>query len=123
MLPLFPSIAAAQEMPTTTLAPVVVQATRLGASIADTPASVDVIDGRQLRARQPGINLSEGLVSVPGLQLQNRQNYAQDLQLSIRGFGARSSFGVRGVRLYVDGIPGTMPDGQGQTSKNLFKVF
>ncbi|MGY8630765.1 TonB-dependent receptor [Nitrosomonas europaea] len=54
-------------MPTTTLAPVVVQATRLGASIADTPASVDVIDGRQLRARQPGINLSEGLVSVPGL--------------------------------------------------------
>lgn len=116
LLPLFPSIAAAQEMPTTTLAPVVVQATRLGASIADTPASVDVIDGRQLRARQPGINLSEGLVSVPGLQLQNRQNYAQDLQLSIRGFGARSSFGVRGVRLYVDGIPGTMPDGQGQTS-------
>ncbi|CAD86414.1 putative outer membrane receptor for iron transport [Nitrosomonas europaea ATCC 19718] len=67
LLLLFPSIAAAQEMPTTTLAPVVVQATRLGASIADTPASVDVIDGRQLRARQPGINLSEGLVSVPGL--------------------------------------------------------
>ncbi|KAA5921766.1 TonB-dependent receptor [Achromobacter xylosoxidans] len=103
-------------MPPTTLAPVTVQATRLGTSILDTPASVDVIDGQQLRARQPGINLSEGLAGVPGLQLQNRQNYAQDLQLSIRGFGARSSFGVRGVRLYVDGIPGTMPDGQGQTS-------
>lgn len=98
------------------LAPVTVQATRLGTSTLDTPASVDVIDGQQLRARQPGINLSEGLAGVPGLQLQNRQNYAQDLQLSIRGFGARSSFGVRGVRLYVDGIPGTMPDGQGQTS-------
>lgn len=116
MLPLFSSTTAAQEIPTTTLAPVVVQATRLGESIADTPASVDVIDGHQLRARQPGINLSEGLIGVPGLQLQNRQNYAQDLQLSIRGSGARSSFGVRGVRLYVDGIPGTMPDGQGQTS-------
>jgi len=53
---------------------------------------------------------------VPGLLIQNRQNYAQDLQLSIRGFGARSTFGVRGVRIYVDGVPATMPDGQGQTS-------
>lgn len=50
------------------------------------------------------------------LQIQNRQNYAQDLQLSVRGFGARSTFGVRGIRMYVDGIPATMPDGQGQTS-------
>ena len=46
----------------------------------------------------------------------NRQNYAQDLQISIRGFGARSTFGVRGIRLYADGIPATMPDGQGQVS-------
>ncbi|EDH9360591.1 TonB-dependent siderophore receptor, partial [Salmonella enterica subsp. enterica serovar Enteritidis] len=56
------------------------------------------------------------LTSVPGLQVQNRQNYAQDLQISIRGFGSRSAFGVRGIRLYVDGIPATMPDGQGQIS-------
>ncbi len=49
--------------------------------------------------------------------MQSRQNYAQDLQLSVRGFGARSSFGVRGIRLYSDGIPGTMPDGQGQFSQ------
>ena len=53
---------------------------------------------------------------MPGLQIQNRQNYAQDVQISVRGFGARSTFGVRGVRLYVDGIPATMPDGQGQTT-------
>ncbi|EHM1309788.1 TonB-dependent receptor, partial [Salmonella enterica subsp. enterica serovar Enteritidis] len=58
----------------------------------------------------------ETLTSVPGLQVQNRQNYAQDLQISIRGFGSRSAFGVRGIRLYVDGIPATMPDGQGQIS-------
>lgn len=58
----------------------------------------------------------ESLTSVPGLQVQNRQNYAQDLQISIRGFGSRSAFGVRGIRLYVDGIPATMPDGQGQIS-------
>ena len=53
---------------------------------------------------------------VPGVTARDRQNYAQDLQLSVRGFGARSTFGVRGVRLYVDGIPATMPDGQGQLS-------
>jgi iron complex outermembrane receptor protein len=53
---------------------------------------------------------------VPGIVAQNRQNYAQDLQISSRGFGARSTFGVRGLRLFVDGIPATMPDGQGQTS-------
>ena len=54
---------------------------------------------------------------MPGVSVQSRQNYAQDLQLSVRGFGARSSFGVRGLRLYSDGIPGTMPDGQGQFSQ------
>jgi iron complex outermembrane receptor protein len=80
------------------------------------PGSVDRVDGNDIRDNRLGVNLSEGLGPVPGLQIQNRQNYAQDLQLSIRGFGARSTFGVRGVRLYVDGIPATMPDGQGQTS-------
>jgi Outer membrane cobalamin receptor protein len=75
-----------------------------------------VVDGEEMRHAAPRVNLSESLGAVPGLQVQNRQNYAQDLQLSIRGFGARSTFGVRGLRLYVDGIPATMPDGQGQTS-------
>ena len=96
---------------------VTVTATRNEASPFDVPASVDVVDGERLRAAgRPGINLSEGLGLVPGIVARDRQNYAQDLQLSIRGFGARSSFGVRGVRLYVDGIPATMPDGQGQLS-------
>ena len=96
---------------------VTVTATRTEASPFDVPASVDVIDGERLRgAGRPEINLSEGLGLVPGIVARDRQNYAQDLQLSIRGFGARSSFGVRGVRLYVDGIPATMPDGQGQLS-------
>lgn len=76
------------------------------------PVSVSVIDGETLRNAAPQINLSENLGSVPGLQIQNRQNYAQDLQMSIRGFGSRSMFGVRGVRMYVDGIPATMPDGE-----------
>jgi iron complex outermembrane receptor protein len=80
------------------------------------PGSVDRVDGDEMREGRLQVNLSESLGAVPGLQVQNRLNYAQDLQLSIRGFGARSTFGVRGVRLYVDGIPATLPDGQGQTS-------
>ena len=100
-----------------TLPPVTVSATRNEASPFDVPAAVDVIAGERVRAAaRPEINLSESLALVPGLNARDRQNYAQDLQLSIRGFGARSTFGVRGVRLYVDGIPATMPDGQGQLS-------
>jgi len=84
--------------------------------VFDVAGSVDRVEGADMRDSRLGVNLSESMSSVPGLQIQNRQNYAQDLQLSIRGFGARSTFGVRGVRLYVDGIPATLPDGQGQTS-------
>ena len=80
------------------------------------PASIDVVDGSELRDGQLQINLSEALGRVPGLVIQNRQNYAQDLQISIRGAGARASFGVRGVRLFVDGIPASGPDGQGQAA-------
>lgn len=87
-----------------------------GLSELDTPAAVSVVNGDDMRQAAPRVNLSENLNSVPGLQVQNRQNYAQDLQLSVRGFGSRSTYGVRGLRMYVDGIPATMPDGQGQTS-------
>ncbi|HFK4063384.1 TPA: TonB-dependent receptor PqqU [Kluyvera ascorbata] len=94
----------------------IVTAAPQAVSELDTPAAVSVVDGEDMRHAAPQVNLSESLGAVPGLQVQNRQNYAQDLQLSIRGFGSRSTFGVRGIRLYVDGIPATMPDGQGQTS-------
>ena len=94
---------------------IVVTATRSAARAFDVPASVDIIDGSMIRDGQPAINLSETLARVPGVFAANRQNYAQDLQISSRGFGARATFGVRGVRLYQDFIPATMPDGQGQT--------
>ncbi|MBG9386781.1 TonB-dependent receptor family protein [Caenimonas aquaedulcis] len=104
--------AAAQSLPAVT-----VTATRTQAAPFEVPASVDVIEGDRLRsAGRAEVNLSEGIAGVPGVAARDRQNYAQDLQLSIRGFGARSTFGVRGVRIYVDGIPATMPDGQGQLS-------
>ena len=102
---------------TPTLRPVVVTATPgIAQSAFDAPASIDVIDARQLQNAQLQINLSETLQRVPGVVALNRQNYAQDLQISIRGFGARSTFGVRGLRLYTDGIPASGPDGQGQVS-------
>jgi iron complex outermembrane receptor protein len=99
------------------LSSVVITATRMPTDSRDLPVSVDRIDAPTIRSGQLQVNLSESLMTVPGVSAQSRQNYAQDLQLSVRGFGARSSFGVRGVRLYSDGIPGTMPDGQGQFSQ------
>ena len=97
-------------------ATVVVTATRIEQASFDLPVSVDRIDSDLIQQGQLQVNLSESLARVPGLVIQNRQNYAQDLQISSRGFGARSTFGVRGLRLYEDGIPATMPDGQGQVS-------
>lgn len=78
------------------------------------PLARHTLDSERIHAANAGANLSEPLQRVPGLVALNRQNYAQDLQISSRGFGARSQFGVRGVRLVQDGIPLTMPDGQGQ---------
>ena len=100
----------------TTLSPVVVTATRTEAAAFDVPASIDRIDADTIRDARLQVNISESLSAVPGLLARDRQNYAQDVQISVRGFGARSTFGVRGVRLYVDGIPATLPDGQGQIS-------
>ena len=80
------------------------------------PASVDRIYADELRELRWQVNLSEPLARIPGIVVQNRQNYAQDLQISSRGFGARAAFGVRGMRLIADGIPATMPDGQGQAA-------
>ncbi|MEH6498655.1 MAG: TonB-dependent receptor [Pseudoalteromonas distincta] len=78
------------------------------------PLARDTLGDEQFNTSNLGANLSESMQRVPGLVAANRQNYAQDLQISSRGFGARSAFGVRGVRLVQDGIPLTMPDGQGQ---------
>src|SRR5687767_15398081 len=95
---------------------VVVTATRAPRPSLEVPASVDRIYQEEIREARPQINLSESLGRVPGITVQNRHNYAQDLQISSRGFGARSTFGVRGIRLIADGIPATMPDGQGQAA-------
>jgi len=111
-----PALSADDALAPQTLDRIEVTATRLQHVAAfDVPASFDriVLDGSETRA---GTSVSEALSGVAGLAARERQNFAQDTQLSIRGFGARSTFGVRGLRLYADGIPATMPDGQGQVS-------
>jgi iron complex outermembrane receptor protein len=108
--------ALAQEPPAVVLDTVVVSATRGEQRAFDAPAAIGSVDAETIRSAGPMVNLSESLNRVAGVTVLNRQNYAQDLQLSIRGFGSRSTFGIRGVRLIVDGIPATMPDGQGQGS-------
>ena len=95
---------------------VVVTASGVQRRIFDLPMAVGTVDAQELRAAGPMVNLSEALVRVPGIVANNRHNYAQDLQISSRGFGARASFGVRGMRLLSDGIPASGPDGQGQVS-------
>ena len=99
-----------------TLDEVVISASRAQARSFDAPAAIQSVGRETIQNGGPQVNLSESLVRVPGLTILDRSNYAQDLQLSIRGFGARAAFGIRGIRLLIDGIPATTPDGQGQGS-------
>jgi iron complex outermembrane recepter protein len=95
---------------------VVVTGTRIEQSARSLPMAIDRVDSDTLRGQNLQVNLSESLQVVPGLNIQSRSNYAQDLQVSSRGFGGRASFGVRGIRMYSDSIPATAPDGSGQLS-------
>lgn len=104
------------ETQTQTQERVVVTASGAEQRAFDTPYAVGVVSASELRSAGPMVNLSEVLARVPGIVASNRSNYAQDLQINSRGFGARASFGVRGLRLYSDGIPASGPDGQGQVS-------
>lgn len=102
--------------PIKSLDPVVVTGSLVDSKSFKVPAAINVLTRDQITEGNARVNASEALVAVPGLVVQNRQNYAQDLQISSRGFGARSAFGVRGVKLIADGIPASMPDGQGQAA-------
>lgn len=105
-----------QSAPTATEDRVVVSATRSEQNPFETPAAIDAVTSDQIQFFQPKVNLSESLNRVPGVSVQNRQNYSQDLQVTSRGFGSRAQFGVRGVRMIADGVPATMPDGSGQAA-------
>ena len=93
------------------LSPTVVTATRVEENSFDLPVSIDVVEQKDIQNGQLAQALSESLIRVPGISAQNRNQMAQDTQIQTRGFGARSAFGVRGIRLYVDGISLSNPDG------------
>ena len=107
---LAPPMTSAEE---TAVSPVVVTATRDERSSFELPVSVDTVDADQIQSQRAGVNISETLNRIPGTVVQNRETFAQEQQISVRGFGARSQFGVRGIKLLADGIPASTPDGQG----------
>jgi iron complex outermembrane recepter protein len=113
LAPLLPAAAAGSGE----LGTITVTATRVAANSFNVPAAVSSVPAEALRDDALGVNISDDLAFVPGLLARNRNNYAQDQQISIRGIGANSTFGIRGVRIYQDGIPATGPDGQGQVSQ------
>jgi iron complex outermembrane receptor protein len=93
---------------------IVVTATRIESSMRDVARSVSLVRKDRIQNATQQLGLDESLVSVPGLYMQNRYNFSGDLRISLRGFGAQSSFGIRGIKVFVDEIPETLPDGQGQ---------
>lgn len=103
---------AAESGDATKLKDISVTATRVEKDLSQVPAAVGVVQQEQIQYAQPQIGLDESLNKVPGIFMQNRYNFSQDLRVSIRGFGARSAFGIRGIKVLVDGIPESLPDGQ-----------
>lgn len=96
------------------LEPVVLTASKIKASVTEIPISASLLESVKYQDIRQQLNFNEYLTNVPGLFALNANNFSQDLRVSIRGFGARSAFGIRGIKLIVDGIPETTPDGQGQ---------
>lgn len=97
------------------LPPIEVISTRVEKEINKVPFSISLIDKDQIQLGKQAITLDESLNKIPGVYVQNRYNFAQDQRISIRGFGSRAAFGVRGIKIIYDGIPLTLPDGQSQT--------
>ena len=96
------------------LLPVTVSVTRAALPITKTPLAVQLLDESQISRARPTWGLDESLAAVPGIYVANRYNFSLDQRIAIRGFGSRSAFAVRGVKVLLDGIPQTLPDGQGQ---------
>lgn len=78
------------------------------------PAAIGMVDRTEIRRAQTTLGLDESINNIPGVYAANRYNYNLDQRLVIRGFGARSNFGLRGIKVLLDGVPQTLPDGQSQ---------
>src|SRR5438105_4182137 len=113
-----PVVAVSAQQPDTTkpytLPPTTVSVTRAELPLTKVPLSIHSVARAEISRAKPTWGLDEALANVPGVFVANRYNFSQDQRISIRGFGARSAFAVRGIKILVDGIPQTLPDGQGQ---------
>ena len=113
LLTVFMATAAGDESGGSALEEIVVTATRIPTDLVSLPFAVGSVGQDAIQRGRQQLGLDEALVAVPGLFFQNRYNFAQDLRIAIRGFGARANFGIRGIRIFADDIPLTLPDGQG----------
>lgn len=114
LLPILAGVPIASALESEPVDEIVVSATRMESKLADVGRSISVVSKDRIQNGTQQLGLDEALAGVPGLYMQNRYNFAQDLRVAIRGFGARSSFGIRGIKILVDDIPETLPDGQAQ---------
>ena len=124
--PVFIKAQSQSDTTTITLQEVALQAPKTETVQNKLPFSLSAQDLTSFQAIYQQLSLQEYLGSVPGLFTQNANNYAQDLRISLRGFGSRAAFGIRGVKIIVDGVPETTPDGQGQLDNiplGLLKSF
>lgn len=101
-------------LPSHLLPPLTVSATRTTLPLSKIPLAIHIVERDRISHGRPTWGLDEALAGVPGVYVANRYNFSQDQRISIRGFGSRSAFAVRGIKLLLDGIPQTLPDGQGQ---------
>ena len=112
----YPALLGAQGTSSSELETIVVEATRISRPLQQVPGAVSVVGQEDIQLGRQQLGLDEALTRVPGLFMQNRYNFAQDLRISIRGFGARAAFGIRGIKILVDGIPETLPDGTARST-------
>ena len=96
------------------LQPLDVTATRYSSSLLDIPVAVDILERSDIQKANLGLSLEESIRNLPGINVHNRNNLSMGDRISIRGLGSRASFGVRGIKIILDGIPLTMADGQSQ---------
>ena len=110
------SLAQAQTdpIPSQQIDTVLITASRIKITLGRAPQAISVFQASKISESRQQQSLQEYIQQMPGVFTQNANNYAQDLRISIRGFGSRAAFGIRGIKLIVDGIPETTPDGQGQ---------
>ncbi|MGJ8689801.1 MAG: TonB-dependent receptor family protein [Gammaproteobacteria bacterium] len=105
----------AQAQTTSQLDEIVVVGTRTEQALSTVPMAISVINKDSIQLGRQELSLDESLIAIPGLVMQSRYNFAQDLSVSIRGFGSRANFGMRGIKVFADDIPMTLPDGQSGT--------